>query len=219
MIDCSYMGKKVQIQNNDGHIIYGTFNYKNTKAKKIIIFVHEPNGSQARHLFFNSSRFFSKKGFSLLEILIVIGIIALLATIAFANLIFARDKARDTKRIADISQIGKFITLGCYLPDGGVTSIDLIDLGAEIIAENPQYAKFLSNIPLDPLSGSDSVSNYTYIVTADGSSCALYANIEQEGAKVTLPSLTEPTPGGGQGILQGSSVGPNGTDLYYQYSN
>jgi len=161
----------------------------------------------------------SKKGFSLLEILVVIGIIALLATIAFSNLIFTRDKARDTKRIADISQIGKFITLGCYLPDGGVTSIDLIDLGAELVLANPQYAKFLSNIPLDPLSGGDTISNYKYIVTADGSSCALYANIENENADVTLTALSDPTPGGGQGILQGSSVGSNGTDLYFQFSN
>ena len=161
----------------------------------------------------------SKKGFSLIEIAITIGIIGLLATIVLANTIFARDKARDTKRIADLSQIGRFLTISCYQPSGGETSMDLADLAAELVAANPQYSQYLSSVPQDPSTGTPSQTNYTYIVTPDGDSCALYANLEVESTEVTLFSLTDPAPGGGQGVLQGSSVGPNGTNLYFQYSN
>lgn len=161
----------------------------------------------------------NKQGFTLLEILVTIGIIGLLSTIVLANVIFARDKARDTKRIADLSQIGRILTFGCYKPSGGETTLDLLDLASELVSENPQYAKYLSNVPKDPRIGNDSVSGYTYIVTMDGASCALYANLERDSEKVTLTSLSDPTPGGGTGVLQGSSEGPNGSRIYYQYSN
>ncbi len=43
-----------------------------------------------------------EKGFTLLELLVVIGIIGLLASIIVINLTSARKRARDTKRIADL---------------------------------------------------------------------------------------------------------------------
>jgi len=46
-----------------------------------------------------------QKGFTLLELLVVIGIIGLLASIIVVNLTGARKRARDTKRVADIRNI------------------------------------------------------------------------------------------------------------------
>jgi len=46
-----------------------------------------------------------QKGFTLLELLVVIGIIGLLASIIVVNLTGARRRARDTKRIADVRQL------------------------------------------------------------------------------------------------------------------
>ena len=46
-----------------------------------------------------------QSGFSLLELLVVIGIIGLLASIIVVNLTGARKRARDTKRVADIRNI------------------------------------------------------------------------------------------------------------------
>lgn len=71
-----------------------------------------------------------QKGFTLLELLVVIGIIGLLASILIVNLTGARRKARDTKRIADIRVMqtaaedyygknGKYPTLISDLVTGG----------------------------------------------------------------------------------------------------
>jgi prepilin-type N-terminal cleavage/methylation domain-containing protein len=159
----------------------------------------------------------NKKGFTLIETLIVIAIIGIMASIILVSLVSVRDKARDVKRKAEVSQIGRFLTASCYLPDLGGGDYDLMPIAQELIAKNPQYSQFLKNIPKDPKSGSDTESGYRYIVSDDGIKCAIYANLENKKEPVTL-TITQPTPKGGTGVFRGSN-GWNGTDLYYQYSN
>jgi len=159
-----------------------------------------------------------KQGFTLIEILVVIAIIGIISSIILVSLLGARPKARDARRKAEIAQIGRFFTLACYLPDGGEGEYDLVPLADEIISKNSQYSQYLSNIPKDPKTGTESESKYIYIVNADATKCALYANLENENESVTL-SITVPTPGGGTGVLRAESPGWNGTSLYFQYSN
>ncbi len=161
----------------------------------------------------------SKQGFSLIEILVVMGIIGILATIAIVALVPIRSRARDTKRKSDLSQIGRFFSLSCYSPQTGDGAYDLYQILDDLIRQNPQYAQYApskSNLR-DPQSGTDSESNYKYII--DNGKCVLYANLENDGEKVTLPSIFEPTPGGGKGVFQSSSSGWNGSTKYFQVSN
>ena len=58
-----------------------------------------------------------KKGFTLLELLIVIAIIGIIAAIAIVSFGSIRGKARDAKRKAEIVQIGKLLVFSCYHPD------------------------------------------------------------------------------------------------------
>jgi prepilin-type N-terminal cleavage/methylation domain-containing protein len=158
-----------------------------------------------------------KKGFTLIELLVVIAIIGLIASIAFIAFGGVTKKARDTKRKAELSQIGRFIQASsCYVPDGGPGEYDLADLMNEFKIKYPQYASYISKVPKDPKSGSDTISNYKYILSADGSKCALIANLENVDELVTLPSLTEPTAGGGTGVLKALAPGWNSSDKYYQ---
>ena len=161
---------------------------------------------------------FKELGFTLVETLIVIAIIGILATIVLISLSGPRQRARDIKRKTEIAQIGRFLTISCYLPSGGGGEYDLVPLAEELIVDNPKYQKYFAQVPRDPRTGTETESKYIYTVNDDGSKCALYANLENPDEQVTL-TITSPTPGGGKGVLKATTSGWNGTPLYYQYSN
>ncbi|MFW0862258.1 MAG: prepilin-type N-terminal cleavage/methylation domain-containing protein [Candidatus Komeilibacteria bacterium] len=157
------------------------------------------------------------KGFTLIEILVVIGIIGILSTMVIVSLGSVRYKARDTKRINDLSQIGRFLSFGCLVPADGVGEYDLNDLIAEYKAKYPQQAHLIPSSLKDPKTGNSNTSNYTYIINEEND-CALYANLENTEAEVNLTQINEATPKGGIGIFKGV-VGVNGSNKYYQVSN
>ena len=157
-------------------------------------------------------------GFTLVETLIVIAIVGILSGIVLVSVGDLRERARDSRRKSEVSGIGQFLTLSCYLPSGGEGEYDMITLAQEIIAQNPQYGRFLSNIPKDPKAGSDTESKYIYTVDGTGEKCALYANLENPNERATL-SITIVTPGGGTGVLKADNPGWNGTPFYFQVSN
>ena len=161
----------------------------------------------------------NKLGFTLMEILVVIAIIALLASFSVVALSSAMKKGRDSKRKSDINQIAKFLSLSCYLPDAGAGEYDLASLFEEIKTKNPEISNFIKSVPKDPSIGDDSRTYYLYEVTADGKKCVLSANLENNNELVTLPNITSPTPGGGSGVFQASSNGPNKSAKYFQFSN
>lgn len=156
-------------------------------------------------------------GFSLIEILVVIGIIGILSTFVVIALSGVRAKARDSKRKHDLATIGRFMSLSCYTPTAGDGEYDLSDLAAELLVVNPSYKQYLKSVPIDPLTGTVMQSNFTYIV--DGDKCALYANLENEEEEITLKNIDTPTAGAGVGVLQGTSPGVNNTIIYFQHSN
>src|SRR2546422_562625 len=78
--------------------------------------------------------FTNKKGFTLIEILIVVAIIALLASIVLVGLGPARVKGRDARRVADIRQMQNALEIwntkcGSY-PQGGVACVGATTPGA-----------------------------------------------------------------------------------------
>ena len=61
-----------------------------------------------------------QKGFTLVELIVVIAIISLLAMIITYSIVGAQQKARDTKRIAELSDIGKAIGIYQSMNAGGL---------------------------------------------------------------------------------------------------
>ena len=158
-----------------------------------------------------------KKGFTLIEVLVVIAIVGIIASIMLVAFSGGRTKARDSARKAEISSFGRFLTLGCYTPDAGIGDYDLAQVVAELRIKYPQYAQQLSRAPRDPKGGTEIETRYRYIIEANGK-CALYANFEAEEA-ASLTAISAPTAGGGTGIFHAATAGWNGSNTYFQYSN
>lgn len=114
----------------------------------------------------------NNKGFTLLELLVVIGIITTLSSLVVIRMNEAANNTMDVKRKADIQLLtnaiisyssehynSKPISTGCTIGAGG-------DCSAEI---NESLAPYLSSMPTDPESGT------YYIYESNGSDCAISA--------------------------------------------
>ena len=80
----------------------------------------------------------NKKGFTLIELLVVIAIIGLLSTLAVVALNSARQKSRDSKRVADMKQIQTSLEL--YFADSNgyppAPGVNLGEAGATALCSN-----------------------------------------------------------------------------------
>lgn len=157
------------------------------------------------------------RGFTLIEILVVIAIIGILAAIVMVALGGARSGALDARRKAELAQIGRILKTNCFTPTAGPGDYDLIPIITELKAKYPQYAGSIPTLK-DPSSGTDTISNYRYTITGSNT-CVVYANLQNADSPVTLTSITSPTPGGGTGVFQAATAGVNGSNKYFQVSN
>jgi prepilin-type N-terminal cleavage/methylation domain-containing protein len=114
-----------------------------------------------------------KAGFTLIELLVVVAIIGLLSSIVLISLNTARSRARDAKRITDVTQVGK--ALESYYNDNAGYPAALADLatGATV------YMAVVPTAPTPPdnpigASDCDATTNaYTYTQTGSGTGYTL----------------------------------------------
>src|SRR5580658_758360 len=95
-----------------------------------------------------------QKGFTLIELLVVISIIGLLASIILVALDGARLKARDAKRISDITEIQTALEL-YYNDNGQYPNICGASSSGQYAPQWPTFqsalSSYLSKLPNDPL--------------------------------------------------------------------
>lgn len=101
-------------------------------------------------MFFIGQKNNYRKAFTLIEIVVVIGIMAVLSTIIYSSFSTSRAKSRDQKRVSDISTIQ--IALEQYFQKNGVYPIKLEDKNTPSNGLVPVY---ISSIPTDPTNNYD----------------------------------------------------------------
>ena len=110
------------------------------------------------------------KGFTLVELLVVIAIIGLLSVLAVISLSGIQERARDTKRVNDISNIQKAMEL-VRSESGGYDSACAAGLVSACAGDLTTYLQTITNIndPQEKVVGCDATCSVTpcnYNITA-----------------------------------------------------
>ncbi|MEZ7820853.1 MAG: type II secretion system protein [Patescibacteria group bacterium] len=137
----------------------------------------------------------NKKGFTIIELLIVIAIIGLLATISIVALNGARQKGRDAKRVGDIRQIQTALEL--YFNDqnsyplvaastelGRGNAAKLCDTGF-VATATACTRTYMGIVPTNPTPGG---SEYTYTSIGTGTSTSYTLRFTLEDSTGAYPA-------------------------------
>lgn len=109
-----------------------------------------------------------RRGFTIVELLIVIVVVAILAAISIVAYSGIQQRARDARRLSDIQMINKAI-LSYYAVNGrypqqtaspGVAGLEASTDSSNTFLEYLKNAGFLSSPPLDPLNDSNHFYGY-----------------------------------------------------------
>ncbi|OGY64756.1 MAG: hypothetical protein A3J53_02595 [Candidatus Harrisonbacteria bacterium RIFCSPHIGHO2_02_FULL_40_20] len=121
-----------------------------------------------------NSRFYNKKGFTLIEMLIVISIIGILASIVLVGLGAFRSRGRDTRRIADLREaqgaLELYYTKFQQYPSSGLNSWGTM---SQAIINGGVGVNTVSNDPLSP------AKTYVYGASSDQQQYVLMATLEE----------------------------------------
>lgn len=133
----------------------------------------------------------NKKGFTLIELIVVIAIIGLLSTIAVVALGGARTKARDARRLSDLKQLQTALELyasdeNSYPPGNGVNlgKTDYMCIDSDGWHASGCVSPYMGKVPTDP------VPNSNYVYTLAGNTYTITATLEEDSNGLNAGVIT-----------------------------
>lgn len=131
-----------------------------------------------------------KKGFTLLEIMITMGIIAIISAMLTVNYISARVRERDSRRKSDLVKIQSALEL--YRADNQrYPPISDVDGWVDIRGADDLSPRYITEVPQDPVS-EDNCPGYLYMVMPGFQRYTIYTVLENQNDSVVIG--TKPTP-------------------------
>lgn len=119
-----------------------------------------------------------KKGFTLVELLVVISIIGILTIITLASFTNAQKKGRDAKRKSELDALSKAMIM--YFNDTGSfpAAIDFTSSSTGLTGPGGDY--YIRTLPVDPKNTPSTTPpfDYVYVVSTTKRSFSLFANLE-----------------------------------------
>jgi len=164
-----------------------------------------------------------EKGFTLVELMVVIAIIAILTGIIITGLVSSKGKSRDAKRASDLSQIQ--LAIEQYFDRCDQYPASPLSTSASTgcpTNNNVQITlgSFISVIPTDPLGASSPLksANYGYVTNTTNTDYVLYTMFESSNSVLAQsapnPSWTPSFISGFSGCANTATT-PAGTGLGY----
>lgn len=130
------------------------------------------------------------KGFSLIELLVVISLVGILSTISVVSYNSTRIKERDSQRLADIKKIS--IGLERYRDVHGIypqcQGCDKLKTGDWYTCLGEALKPFIGEIPFDPGS---SGQGYCYYISYRSSGNQIYIQYSLEGLNPTITNASD----------------------------
>ena len=115
-----------------------------------------------------------RSGFTLIEIIIVMAIIAAITATVWGNFFTSITKGRDSRRKQDLQSVARALEI-YYNDHTAYPSPPLPNWGESFVNEENSAVVYMSKLPLDP---SSPQRNYCYESDGSGSYYKLYANLE-----------------------------------------
>lgn len=139
-------------------------------------------------------------GFSLIELVIAMAIIAIIAGALWGNFFTSLAKGRDSRRKQDLDSIAKGLEL--YYTDNKVYPTALPAWGSTFAHQSNSFVVYMQKVPADPASPN---ANYCYV--SDGSYYKIYANLEnRDDPKILSPTATCDSTGYNYGIASSNTT-------------
>ncbi len=136
-----------------------------------------------------------EKGFSLIEMLLVIAIISILSSVVYGNMTGARASARDSERVTEVGQIA--LALELYYNNCRQYPATLDLTASNGCPSGVTLASFLSTIPEDPLNADPHVyvyerTNNAFVIRATLETGGSSLNNDRDGTLLTTDCSDTP---------------------------